>query len=230
MKIIFVTGWAISGLGKGVTSSSIGRLIKSAGKSVWMVKMDPYLQIDAGTMSPYEHGEVFVTQDWWECDLDIWNYERFTDENLAKINNITTWKVYQAVINRERVGWYLGKTVQIVPHITNEIKDQILEVAKKYDFTIVEVGWTVWDIESAPFLEAIRQMRKDLWENNVFYMIVAPLLHLNYSWEVKTKLVQSSVSELRKCWIVPDAIICRTEVELEDGIKSYIDEIRALHG
>jgi len=222
MKIIFVTGWAISGLGKGVTSSSIWRLIKSAWKSVGMIKMDPYLQIDAGTMSPYEHGEVFVTQDWGECDLDIWNYERFTDENLAKINNITTWKVYQAVINREREGWYLGKTVQIVPHITNEIKDQITEVAKKYDFTIVEVGGTVWDIESAPFLEAIRQMRKDLGENNIFYMIVAPLLHLNYSWEVKTKLVQSSVSELRKCWIVPDAIICRTEVELEEEIKDKL--------
>jgi len=222
MKIIFVTGWAISGLGKGVTSSSIGRLIKSAGKTVGMIKMDPYLQIDAGTMSPYEHGEVFVTQDWWECDLDIWNYERFTDENLAKINNVTTWKVYWSVINREREGWYLGKTVQIVPHITNEIKDHITQVAEKYDFTIVEVGWTVWDIESAPFLEAIRQMRKDLWRNNVFYMIVAPLLHLNYSWEVKTKLVQSSVSELRKCWIVPDAIICRTEIELEEEIKDKI--------
>ncbi len=222
MKIIFVTGWAISGLGKGVTSSSIGRLIKSAGKSVGMVKMDPYLQIDAGTMSPYEHWEVFVTEDWGECDLDIWNYERFTDENLWKINNITTWKVYQNVINREREGWYLWKTVQIVPHITNEIKDQIIEVAKNYDFTIVEVGGTVWDIESAPFLEAIRQMRKDLGKSNVFYMIVAPLLHLSYSWEVKTKLVQSSVSELRKCWIVPDAIICRTEVELEEEIKDKL--------
>ena len=222
MKIIFVTGWAISGLWKWVTSSSIWRLVKSVWKSVGMIKMDPYLQIDAGTMSPYEHGEVFVTQDWWECDLDIGNYERFTDENLAKINNITTWKVYQAVINRERAGGYLGKTVQIVPHITNEIKDQIIETAKKYDFTIVEVGWTVWDIESAPFLEAIRQMRKDLWKSNVFYMIVAPLLHLSYSWEVKTKLVQSSVSELRKCGIVPDAIICRTEVELEEWIKDKL--------
>ena len=125
MKIIFVTGWAISGLGKWVTSSSIWRLIKSAGKTVGMIKTDPYLQIDAGTMSPYEHWEVFVTQDWGECDLDIWNYERFTDENLSKDNNITTWKVYQTVINRERAGWYLGKTVQIVPHITNEIKEQI---------------------------------------------------------------------------------------------------------
>ena len=222
MKLIFVTGWAISGLWKWVTSSSIWRLIKSSWKSVGMVKMDPYLQIDAGTMSPYEHWEVFVTEDWWECDLDIWNYERFTDENLSKTNNITTWKVYQAVINRERAGGYLWKTVQIVPHITNEIKEQILLTAKKYDFTIIEVGWTVWDIESAPFLEAIRQMRKDLWKSNVFYMIVAPLLHLNYSWEVKTKLVQSSVSELRKCWIVPDAIICRTEIELEEEIKDKL--------
>ncbi|MDQ7009828.1 MAG: CTP synthase [Candidatus Gracilibacteria bacterium] len=222
MKLIFVTGGAISGLGKGVTSSSIGRLIKSAGKSVGMIKMDPYLQIDAGTMSPYEHGEVFVTQDGGECDLDIGNYERFTDENLAKENNITTGKVYQAVINRERVGGYLGKTVQIVPHITNEIKEQILETAKNYDFTIIEVGGTVGDIESAPFLEAIRQMKKDLGKSNVFYMIVAPLLHLSYSGEVKTKLIQSSVVELRKCGIIPDAIIYRTEVELEEEIKDKL--------
>lgn len=222
MKIIFVTGWAISGLWKWVTSSSIWRLIKSTWKTVGMIKMDPYLQIDAGTMSPYEHWEVFVTEDGGECDLDIWNYERFTNEKLTKNNNITTWKIYQAVINREREGRYLWKTVQIVPHITNEIKDQITKVAKKYDFTIVEVGWTIWDIESAPFLEAIRQMKKDLWKNSVFYMIVAPLLYLNYSWEVKTKLIQSSVAELRKCWIIPDAIICRTEVELEENIKDKI--------
>lgn len=224
MKIIFVTGWAISGLWKWVTSSSIWRLIKSTWKTVGMIKMDPYLQIDAGTMSPYEHWEVFVTEDGGECDLDIWNYERFTNEKLTKNNNITTWKIYQAVINREREGAYLWKTVQIVPHITNEIKDQITKVAKKYDFTIVEVGWTIWDIESAPFLEAIRQMKKDLWKSSVFYMIVAPLLYLNYSWEVKTKLIQSSVAELRKCWIIPDAIICRTEVELEENIKDKISK------
>lgn len=224
MKIIFVTGWAISGLGKGVTASSIWRLIKSAGKTVGMVKMDPYLQIDAWTMSPFEHGEVFVTKDWWECDLDIWNYERFTDVNLSKENNITTWKVYQSVINRERAGWYLWKTVQIVPHITNEIKDQIIATASKNNFTIVEVGWTVWDIESAPFLEAIRQMRKDLGKENVFYIIVAPLLYLNYSWETKTKLVQSSIWELRKCWIIANAIICRTEIKLEESVRDKLSK------
>lgn len=222
MKLIFVTGWAISGLGKGVTSSSIGRLIKSTGKSVGMVKMDPYLQIDAGTMSPYEHWEVFVTEDWGECDLDIWNYERFTDENLGKVNNITTGKVYQNVINKERSWEFLGKTVSLFPHIPNEIKEQIMVTASKYDVTIIEVWGTIWDLENAPFLEAIRWFKRDLGKENVFTCVVAPLLHLNYSGEVKTKLIQHAVSDLRKTWVVPDAIICRTEIEMEDDIKEKI--------
>ncbi len=222
MKLIFVTGGAISGLGKGVTSSSIGRLIKSTGNSVGMVKMDPYLQIDAGTMSPYEHGEVFVTEDWGECDLDIWNYERFTDENLAKVNNITTGKVYQNVINKERAWEFLWKTVSLFPHIPNEIKEQILVTARKYDVTIIEVGGTIWDIENAPFLEAIRGFKKELGSENVFTCVVAPLLHLNYSGEVKTKLIQHSVSDLRKTWVIPDAIICRTEIEMSEEIKEKL--------
>ena len=222
MKLIFVTGGAISGLGKWVTSSSIGRLIKSTGKSVGMVKMDPYLQLDAGTMSPYEHGEVFVTEDGGECDLDIGNYERFTDENLWKVNNITTWKVYQNVISKERAWEFLWKTVQLFPHIPNEIQEQILATAKNYDVTIIEVGGTIGDLENAPFLEAIRGFKRDLWEKSVFTCVVAPLLHLNYSWEVKTKLIQHSVSALRKTWVIPDAIICRTEMEMKDDIREKL--------
>ena len=222
MKLIFVTGWAISGLGKGVTSSSIGRLIKSTGKTVGMVKMDPYLQIDAGTMSPYEHWEVFVTEDWGECDLDIWNYERFTDENLGKVNNITTGKVYQNVINKERAWEFLGKTVSLFPHIPNEIKEQIMVTASKYDVTIIEVGGTIWDLENAPFLEAIRGLKRDLGSENVFTCVVAPLLHLNYSGEVKTKLIQHAVSDLRKTGVIPDAIICRSEIDIEDDIKEKL--------
>ncbi|MCD5380416.1 CTP synthase, partial [Candidatus Gracilibacteria bacterium] len=192
------------------------------GKSVGMVKMDPYLQLDAGTMSPYEHGEVFVTQDGGECDLDIGNYERFTDENLGKVNNITTGKVYQNVINKERAGEFLGKTVMLFPHIPNEIKEQILVTASKYDVTVIEVGGTIGDLENAPFLEAIRGLKKELGRNNVLTCVVAPLLHLNYSGEVKTKLIQHAVSDLRKTGVIPDAIICRTEVEMEDDIKEKL--------
>lgn len=222
MKIIFVTWWAISWLGKWVTSASIWKIMKSAWLKVWMVKMDPYLQVDAWTMSPYEHGEVFVTDDWWETDLDLWNYERFTDVSLTKDSNITTWKVYLNVINKERNWDYLWQTVQIIPHITNEIKDNILLTAKKYDLTVVEVGWTVWDIESQPFLESIRQLRNDLWADNVSFVHVAPLLYLNYSWEIKTKLIQHSVIKLREYWILPDIIVARSEAKIDKQIKTKI--------
>ena len=222
MKIIFVTGGSMSGLWKWVTSASIGKLIKSAGKKVWMIKMDPYLQVDAGTMSPYEHWEVFVTEDWAETDLDIWNYERFTGENFTKDSNVTSGKVYLSVINKEREWEYLGKTVQIIPHITNEIKDNILSVAQNYDLTIVEVGWTVWDIESQAFLEAIRQMRKDIWKENIMYVHVAPLLYLKYSWELKTKLIQHSVIRLREYGIQPDILVCRTEKHMNEDIKNKL--------
>ena len=222
MKIIFVTWWAISGLWKWITSSSIWKIMKSAWINVWMIKMDPYLQVDAWTMSPYEHWEVFVTDDWWETDLDLWNYERFTDENLTKNSNITTWKVYLNVINRERKWDYLWQTVQIIPHITNEIKEEILYTAKKYELTIVEVWGTVWDIESQPFLESIRQLKNDLWPNNVFFVHVAPLLYLNYSWETKTKLIQHSVIKLREYWIIPNLIVARSEIKIDKSVKDKI--------
>ena len=221
-KIIFVTWWAISWLGKVITSSSIWKLMKSSGLSVWMVKLDPYLQVDAGTMSPYEHGEVFVTEDGAETDLDIGNYERFTSENFTKDSNVTTGKVYLNVITRERNGDFLWKTVQIIPHITNEIKENILLTAGRFDITIVEVWWTVWDIESQPFLESIRQLKNDLGNNNVMFIHVAPLLHLSYSGEVKTKLIQYSVIKLREVGILPDVIVCRSEQSLSEKVRSKI--------
>jgi len=158
MKIIFVTGGTVSWLGKWVITASVSKLLQSAWLKIWVLKMDPYLQVDAGTMSPYEHWECYVTKDGWETDLDLWNYERFLWTSLSKKNNITTWQIYLSVIQKERKWEYLWKTVQIIPHITNEIKDRILDIAKDYDITVVEVGGTVWDIESQPFLEAIRQL------------------------------------------------------------------------
>ncbi len=228
-KIIFVTGGSISGLGKWVTASSIWKLLKSAWLSVGMVKMDPYLQVDAWTMSPYEHGEVFVTEDGSETDLDLWNYERFTWENLWADSNITTWKVYLNVINKERKWEYLWKTVQIIPHITNEIKDNILKTSGNCDVTIVEVWWTVWDIESQPFLEAIRQMKEDIWKNNVLYVHVAPLLYLDFSWEVKTKLIQHSIIKLREYWIIADILVCRTNSEVSNDIKDKISMLCGIY-
>ncbi len=222
MKIIFVTGWSMSWLWKWITSSSIWKLIKSSGKKVWMIKMDPYLQVDAGTMSPYEHWEVFVTEDGAETDLDIGNYERFTDENFTAHSNITSWKVYLSVISKERQWEYLWKTVQIIPHITNEIKDGITAVATNYDLTIVEIWGTVWDIESQAFLEASRQMKKDIGKENIMYVHVAPLLYLKYSWELKTKLIQHSVIKLREYGIQPDILVCRTEKNMNDEIKNKI--------
>ncbi len=221
-KIIFVTGGSISGLWKWVTASSVWKLLKSAWFSIWMIKMDQYLQVDAGTISPYEHWEVFVTEDWTESDLDLWNYERFTDENLSSDNYLTTWRIYLKVINKERKWEYLWQTVQVIPHVTNEIKDNILKIASKKDFTIVEVWWTVWDIEWQHFLESIRQLKNELWKNNVMYLHVVPLLYLNLSWEVKTKLIQHSVMKLREYGIFPDMLICRTQVDIEENIKKKL--------
>lgn len=212
----------MSGLWKWVTSASIGKLIQSSGKKVWMIKMDPYLQVDAWTMSPYEHGEVFVTDDGAETDLDLGNYERFTWENLTTNSNITSWKVYLSVINKEREWKYLWKTVQIIPHITNEIKDTITKVAKKFDVTVIEIWGTVWDIESQAFLEASRQMKKDIGKENILYVHVAPLLYLKYSWELKTKLIQHSVIKLREYGIQPDILVCRTEKKINKEIKNKI--------
>lgn len=210
MKVIFVTGWTVSGLWKWVTTASIAKLLQSTGLKVWVLKMDPYLQVDAWTMSPYEHWECYVTDDGWETDLDLWNYERFLWISLWKNNNITTGKVYLNVINKERAWDYLGKTVQIIPHITNEIKDNILEIAAENDITLIEVWWTVWDIESFPFLEAIRQLKRDLGRENVFYVHLTLLLKLDFSWEVKTKPIQHTVIKLRECGIQPDMLVCRT--------------------
>ena len=210
MKVIFVTGGTVSGLWKWVTTASVAKLLQCSGLKVWVIKMDPYLQVDAGTMSPYEHGEVFVTNDWWETDLDLGNYERFLGIPLWKENNITTGKVYLNVINKERAWEYAGKTVQIIPHVTNEIKDSILNIAKDNDVTLVEVWGTVWDIESLPFLEAIRQFKRDLWKDNVFYIHISLLLKLDFSGEVKTKPIQHTVVKLREYGIVPNMLVCRT--------------------
>jgi CTP synthase len=222
MKYIFITGGVVSSLGKGITASSIGRLLKARGFKVNMIKIDPYLQIDAGTMSPYEHGEVFVTDDGGETDLDLGHYERFVDINLTSKNNITTGKIYWSVLTKERKGEYLGKTVQVIPHITNEIKDWIKELGNGYDITIVEIGGTVGDIESLPFLEAIRQFKKDVGKENVLYIHVSLLPYIRTAGELKTKPTQHSVKELRGIGIQPDILVCRTEVPMGEKIREKL--------
>lgn len=225
MKFVFVTGGVLSGLGKGITASSIGRLLKSRGLKVTAIKIDPYLNIDAGTMNPFEHGEVFVLEDGGEVDLDLGNYERFLDVNLTSSHNITTGKVYRAVVEKERMGEYLGKTVQIIPHITNEIKSEIMAVADATgaDVCIVELGGTVGDIESMPFLEAVRQMNTELGkgENCIFvHTTLVPVL--GTVGEQKTKPTQHSVKELRSIGIQPDIIVARAKQPLEYSIKRKI--------
>ena len=221
MRIIFVTGGVISGLGKGITTSSIGFLLKSRGLDVTAIKIDPYINIDAGTMNPYQHGEVFVLDDGGEVDQDLGNYERFLNINLTKDHNITTGKVYSAVISAERNGKFLGETVQIIPHITNEIKKRILEIAKKHDITLVEVGGTVGDIESMPFLEAIRQIKNE-YPDKVLFVHTTYIPKLNVVGEQKTKPTQHSVRELRAAGIQPDIIIARGSEWLEDKTKRKI--------
>ena len=205
-KYVFVTGGVTSSLGKGITAASIGRLLKARGLRVSILKLDPYINVDPGTMSPYQHGEVFVTDDGAETDLDLGHYERFIDENLTQGSNVTTGRIYSAVIAKERRGDYLGGTVQVIPHITNEIKERIVRVARDGDpdVVIVEVGGTVGDIESLPFLEAIRQMRKDVGRHNVLYVHVTLLPALAATGELKTKPTQHSVKELRGIGIQPD--------------------------
>lgn len=222
MKFIFVTGGVISSLGKGLIASSIGLLMKARDFKVNLVKIDPYLQIDAGTMSPYEHGEVFVTDDGGETDLDIGNYERFLDMNLTAQNSITTGKIYWNILTKERQGRFLGKTVQVIPHITDEIKSSLLSLGHDFDFTVVEIGGTVGDIESQPFLEAIRQMKKDLGKENVLYVHVSLLPYIKTTDEVKTKPTQHSVKELRALGITPDILFARTEVPLTDKVKEKL--------
>ncbi len=223
-KYVFVTGGVTSSLGKGITAASIGRILKARGLSVSILKLDPYINVDPGTMSPYQHGEVFVTDDGAETDLDLGHYERFIDENLTQLSNVTTGRIYQAVIAKERRGDYLGGTVQVIPHITNEIKERITRVARQGDpnVVIVEVGGTVGDIESLPFLEAIRQMRKDIGRANVLYVHVTLLPELAATGELKTKPTQHSVKELRGIGIQPDVIVLRSDHEVPDEIREKI--------
>ncbi|RUM47145.1 MAG: CTP synthetase [Hyperthermus sp.] len=223
-KYVFVTGGVLSSVGKGITTASLGLLLKARGYSVTAVKIDPYINVDAGTMNPYMHGEVFVTEDGGETDLDLGHYERFLDVNLSKRNNITTGQVYLAVIERERRGDYLGQTVQVIPHITNEIKDRIREVAKTTgsDVVLVEIGGTVGDIEGLPFLEAIRQMGLEEGRENTLFVHVALAPVLSSTGEQKTKPVQHSVQELRRIGIQPDMIIARSSRPLEEEARRKI--------
>ncbi len=223
MKYIFVTGGVVSSLGKGVTAASIGHLLESRGLKIAMQKLDPYINVDPGTMSPYQHGEVYVTDDGAETDLDLGHYERFTGVRLSSISNVTTGKIYHSVITKERKGEYLGQTVQVIPHITDEIKSRINLLADKdVDVVIIEVGGTVGDMEGMPFLEAIRQFKKDVGRNNVIYIHLTLVPFIKVSGEVKTKPTQHSVHKLREIGIIPDILICRTERVLSDDIKEKI--------
>ena len=221
-KFIFFTGGVVSSVGKGVTAAALGRLLKERGFSVMAQKLDPYINVDPGTISPYQHGEVFVTDDGAETDLDLGHYERFIDINLNQASNVTTGGVYAEVIARERRGDYLGGTIQVIPHITNEIKSKILENSKGVDLALVEVGGTVGDIESLPFLEAIRQFRTDLGPENVIYIHLTLVPYIPTAGELKTKPTQHSVKELRQIGIQPDILLCRCDRELPRDMKSKI--------
>ena len=223
-KYIFVTGGVVSSIGKGICVASIGRILKSQGLSVTVAKLDPYLNVDPGTMSPYQHGEVFVTKDGGETDLDLGHYERFIDVELTRDSNVTAGQAYLELITRERRGDFLGGTIQTVPHLTNEIKDRLISLAEKSeaDVVIVEVGGTVGDIEGLPFLEAIRQMRNTVGRNNVFYMHLTLLPYISASEELKTKPTQHSVKELRSIGIQPDALICRSDTEINRSIREKL--------
>ncbi|MCB9152923.1 MAG: CTP synthase [Caldilineae bacterium] len=223
-KYIFVTGGVVSSLGKGVTAAAIGRLLKSRGISVSIQKLDPYLNVDPGTMSPYQHGEVFVTEDGAETDLDLGHYERFIDENLTRASNATSGQIYAEVLRKERRGDYLGGTIQVIPHVTNEMKRRIAMAGRdpEAEVVIVEIGGTVGDIESQPFLEAIRQMRKDVGRDHVLYIHVTLLPHIGATGELKTKPTQHSVRELRGIGIQPDVIICRSDHPVERALREKI--------
>ncbi len=228
-KFVFVTGGVVSSLGKGITAASLGCLLKSRGLKVAIQKFDPYINVDPGTMSPYQHGEVFVTDDGAETDLDLGHYERFIDINLSKSCNVTTGKIYWSIISKERKGDFLGGTVQVIPHVTNEIKERVQRVLKesKPDVVITEIGGTVGDIESLPFLEAIRQLKSDIGRENVMYIHVTLVPYLRAAGELKTKPTQHSVKELRSIGIQPDVIVCRTEMplskEMEEKLALFCD-------
>ncbi len=221
-KYVFVTGGVVSGLGKGIAAASLGALIEAHGYTLTMLKIDPYVNVDPGTMSPFQHGEVYVTDDGAETDLDLGHYERFTSVTMARKNNFTTGKIYQAVIEKERRGDYLGKTVQVIPHITDEIKANIRALGGEVDFVIVEIGGTVGDIESLPFLEAIRQFRSEVGRGNAINLHVTLVPYIKASDELKTKPTQHSVKELLKIGIQPDVLLCRTERPLSDELRQKI--------
>ena len=223
-KFVFVTGGVVSSIGKGIVAASLGRLLKSKGYSVSILKLDPYLNVDPGTMSPFQHGEVFVTEDGAETDLDLGHYERFTDTAMSRLNSVTTGSIYQAVINKERRGDYDGRTVQVIPHITREIRERIKRVANNSgaDVVISEIGGTVGDIESLPFLEAIREFKGDVKRNDVVYVHVTLLPYIGTSGEIKTKPTQHSVKELRSIGIQPDILVCRSDRPINDDLKNKI--------
>ncbi|WP_100401470.1 CTP synthase [Bacillus sp. FJAT-42315] len=223
-KYIFVTGGVVSSLGKGITAASLGRLLKNRGLKVTIQKFDPYINVDPGTMSPYQHGEVFVTDDGAETDLDLGHYERFIDINLSKYSNVTTGKIYSTVLRKERRGEYLGGTVQVIPHITNEIKERVMRAGKETnaDVVITEIGGTVGDIESLPFLEAIRQIKSDIGSDNVMYIHCTLIPYLKAAGEMKTKPTQHSVKELRSLGIQPNIIVVRTEMPISQDMKDKL--------
>lgn len=223
-KFVFVTGGVVSSIGKGIVAASLGRLLKSRDYSVSILKLDPYLNVDPGTMSPFQHGEVFVTEDGAETDLDLGHYERFTDTSMSRLNSVTTGAIYQAVINKERRGDYEGRTVQVIPHVTDEIKSRIHRVARNRnpDVVIVEIGGTVGDIESLPFMEAIRQFKQDVGRHDVIYMHVTLIPWIPAARELKTKPTQHSVKELRSIGIQPDVLVCRSDRPLSEGMRQKI--------
>ncbi|HHY10566.1 MAG TPA: CTP synthase, partial [Firmicutes bacterium] len=223
-KFIFVTGGVVSNLGKGITVASLGRLLKSRGLKVSVLKLDPYLNVDPGTMSPFQHGEVFVTEDGGETDLDLGHYERFIDTNLTKKSNVSTGQIYSAILAKERQGKFLGRTVQVIPHVTNEIKERILSLGRESsaDVVLVEIGGTVGDIESLPFLEAIRQLRGDIGKESCLYIHVTLIPYIKAAQELKTKPTQHSVKELRSIGIQPDVIVCRSEHEVTKDLRAKI--------
>ncbi len=221
-KYIFVTGGVLSSLGKGIASASIATLLKHSGYKVSILKMDPYINVDPGTMSPLEHGEVFVTADGAETDLDLGHYERFLDVNLSRYNNFTTGQVYSTVIEKERRGDYLGKTIQVIPHIVNEIKERIIKAGEKEDILIVEIGGTVGDIEGLPFLEAIRELKRDVGKSRAIFVHLTLVPYLSAAGELKTKPTQHSVQELRRIGITPHILICRTEKSIPKAMKEKI--------
>src|ERR687892_2142810 len=223
-KFVFVTGGVVSSLGKGIASASLAAILESRGLKVTLIKLDPYLNVDPGTMSPFQHGEVFVTEDGAETDLDIGHYERFIDENFSRNANHTSGSIWYAVIRKERKGEYLGSTVQVIPHITNEIKERVRRVADVSDTDVVisEIGGTVGDIESLPFLEAIRQFRREVGPENVVYLHVTFVPFIDSAGELKTKPTQHSVNELRRIGIHPDVVICRSHEPLSRDIREKI--------